>query len=92
VDNSTTNFNRPTAEVLANHIADWVGEDVNLTDIMVMGTAQGHVIRMEYELNGEAHQRVLRTVKEVESFLKAANHFTANSTPDTVSWDREMDW
>ena len=92
MDNSTTPFNRPTAEVLANHIADCVHDDVNISDIMVMGTARGHVIRMEYELKGEAHQRVLRTANEVESFLKAPNHFTVNSTPDIVSWDPEIEW
>ena len=85
-------FNRPTADVLANHIADSVGGDVNLTDIIVMGTARGHVIRMEYELNGEAHQRVLRSVNEVESFLNSPRAFTINSSPETVARDHEIDW
>jgi hypothetical protein len=92
MDQSTTHFNRPTAEVLANHIADSVGEDVNLIDIIVMGTKRGHVIQMEYELNGEPHHRVLRTVNEVGSFLNAPDYFTVNSSPETVTWHGEIDW
>jgi len=68
VDTSTTPFNRPTAEVLASHIADRVDDDVNITDILVMGTVEGRIIRMEYELKGEVHHRVLRTTHEIESF------------------------
>jgi hypothetical protein len=92
MDQFTKQFNRPTAEVLANHIADSVSDDVNLTDIIVTGTNRGHVIQMEYELNGEAHQRVLRSVNEVESFLSAPLTFTIDSSPETVAPDREIDW
>lgn len=88
---SQLRFNRSTAEVLANHIADSVGKDVSLLDIMVLRTARGHVIQMEYELDGGPHHRVLRTVNDVESFLQSPHDFTVNSTPDNVSWDHELD-
>ena len=88
---STTYFNCPTAEVIANHIADSPAPSVDIIDILVARSARGYVIQVEYELNGETHQRVLATVKEVDSFLKSPKEFTVNSSPQMAAWDRDRE-
>jgi hypothetical protein len=88
---STTYFNRPTAEVIANHIADSPPTCMTIIDILVAPSARGYVIQLEYELNGETHQRVLTTVKEVDSILKSPNEFTVNTSPQMASWDRDRE-
>src|SRR5581483_11360561 len=70
---SRSSFNRPTAEVPANRIADSSPSDVYVSDPFVSSTTGGDVIQMQYEMKGESHQRVLRTVNQVESFLKSPN-------------------
>lgn len=91
MQNSITHFNRPTAEVVANHIADSPATGVSIIDILVAPSARGYVIHLEYELNDETHQRVLTTVKEVESFLKSPQEFTVNTSPQTATWDRDRE-
>jgi hypothetical protein len=88
---STTYFNRPTAEVIANHIADSRETSVNIIDILVSGSTNRYAIQLEYELNGETHQRVLRTLKEVDSFLRSPSEFTVNTSPEIVSSHHERD-
>jgi len=76
--------------VPANRIADSSPSDVYVSDPFVSSTTGGDVIQMQYEMKGESHQRVLRTVNQVESFLKSPNEFTLNSSPDPVASDRDL--
>ena len=87
----TTYFNRPTAEVIANHIADSPPPGMTIIDILVALSARGYVIQLQYELNGDTHQRVLTTVKEVDTILNSPKEFTVNTSPRMASWDRDRE-
>ena len=89
--NVSIGLNRPTAEVLANHVADAPCSDINLLDVLVVGTARGYVINVEYELNGESHQRVIRTVEDVRALLSSPREFTLNTSPEIASWEPDLD-
>lgn len=52
-------FNRRTAEIIANHIADSRYGGVNFLDIFVVGTPGGFVVYLQYELDGELNERIL---------------------------------
>lgn len=89
--NISIGLNHPTAEVLANHVADASCPDIKLLDVLVVGTSRGYVINVEYQLNGESHQRVIRTVEDVRALLSSPREFTLNTSPDIAAYETEVD-
>lgn len=79
-------FNHPTAEVIANHIADSQYGSVNFLDIFVVGTSRDFVVNLQYELDGEFHQRILRNLDQAQSFIREPREFTINTSPEAVCW------
>lgn len=83
-------LNRFTAEVVANGIADRPPNDLRIIDLTVVGKRRGAVINIAYELRGEKHHRVLRSVNDVLSFISDASQFTSNTSPEVETWEPEL--
>jgi hypothetical protein len=83
-------LNRFTAEVVANRIADRPPTDLHIIDLDVVAKYQNYVINIAYELRGEAHNRVLRSVGDVLGFRSDPIDFTCNSSPHLETSDTEL--
>ena len=83
-------LNRYTAEVVANGIVDRPPNDLSIIDLTVVGKRGAGVINIAYELRGEKHQRVLRSVNDVLWFIPDPVQFTCNTSPEVETWEPEL--